>query len=87
MGLRSGREAGLIENARELPPRTVLHISPSGRKFKEMTGRGDDWLDWDTNMFHFQGGSPLDASMSDYENLPVEHYFEEWEQSRGLEPA
>jgi hypothetical protein len=67
-----------IANPGALPARTVLHISPSGRKFKEMTGRGDDWLDWDTNMFHFQGGSPLAGSMSDYENHPVEEYFDEW---------
>ena len=76
-----------VEDAGALPARTVLHISPSGRKFKEMTGRGDDWLDWDTNMFHFQGGSPLAGSMSDYENHPVEDYFEEWERTHEREPA
>src|SRR5262249_8781300 len=39
-----------------LPPRTVLHPSPGGRRFHALSHRGDDFFDWDSNMFHLYGG-------------------------------
>ncbi len=41
-----------------LPPRTVRHYSPEGVQFFKAVGRGDDFLDWDANMFHFVGAVP-----------------------------
>jgi len=66
-----------------LPACTVMHINPAGQRFKKMTGRGDDFFDCDTNMFHFQGGTPVNNSMSVYTNHPLEDFFVEWEKSGG----
>ena len=66
-----------IDNPESLPARTALHVSPVGRRFKEATGRGDDFLDWDTNMFHFIGGTPIDGSMASYGYHTIEDYMDE----------
>ena len=67
-----------IENPGALPARTVLHISPAGRRFKEITGRGDDFLDWDTNMFHFFGGTPVSEGMAVYTTHSIDHYIDDF---------
>ncbi len=59
-----------------LPARTTLHRSPAGRAWKARFGRGDDWFDWDTNMFHFVGGEPEGASMAVYRAHTIDHYME-----------
>jgi predicted enzyme related to lactoylglutathione lyase len=69
-----------IENPGALPARTVLHPTPGGKRCKEITGRGDDFLDWDTNMFHFFGGTPVGDSLAVYEGLSTEDYLTEFEQ-------
>jgi len=48
-----------VANPETLTPRTFLHASPAGRRFRALTHRGDGFLDWDTNFFHFFGGSPV----------------------------
>lgn len=58
----------------QLPPRTVLHPSPGGRRFHALTQRGDDFFDWDSNMFHFFGGVPLGDTMAVYEGRSIEYY-------------
>jgi predicted enzyme related to lactoylglutathione lyase len=68
-----------IDNAAALPPRTVLHPSPPGRRFHAIAQRGDDFFDWDTNMFHFYGGKPIGSSLAVYEGRSVEDYIHEWE--------
>jgi hypothetical protein len=70
-----------IENGGALPARTVLHPSPAGRKFHARKHRGDDFFDWDTNMFHFFGGTPVDGSLAVYEGRSIETYIDQ------LEPA
>ena len=78
------RNDGPILNPDSLEPSTILHISPSGRKFKQITGRGDDWFDWDTNMFHFYGGTPVEGtSLTVYDGHPAEDYIERWQQTHG----
>lgn len=72
-----------IENRENLPPRTVLHLSAGGRRFKALTGRGDDWFDWDTNLFHFYGGEPIDGSMAVYKGLNIGHYIAKIEGTPG----
>jgi predicted enzyme related to lactoylglutathione lyase len=68
----------LIDDAEQLPARTVLHPSPPGRRFHAMAKRGDDFFDWDTNMFHFYGGTPLGESLAIYDGRSVEDYIEDW---------
>lgn len=70
-----------IVNAEALPARTVLHPSPAGRRFHAMARRGDDFFDWDTNMFHFYGGTPIGTSLAIYEGHSVEDYIDEWERA------
>ena len=75
----------------ELTPRTFLHASPAGRKFKALTGRGDGFLDPDTNFFHFYGGTQVGESMAVYDGYPVD-MMTEWYQRTGgvierLQPA
>ena len=72
-----------IENPGKLPARTALHISAGGRKFKQLTERGDDWFDWDTNMFHFFGGTPMGESMAVYDGHPIQYYIEQWKLTHG----
>ena len=82
------RNDGPISNPLSLQPSTILHISPSGRQFKRITGRGDDWFDWDTNMFHFYGGTPIDGtSLTVYDGHPAEDYIERWQQTHGKDAA
>ena len=68
-----------IVNGPALEPRTVLHPSPAGRKFHAISHRGDDFFDWDTNMFHFFGGTPLGSSMAVYQGHSVEDYIDKFE--------
>jgi predicted enzyme related to lactoylglutathione lyase len=72
-----------IENAETLPARTVLHPSPAGRRFHALTHRADDFIDWDTNLWHFYGGTPVGASLAHYEGHSIEHYIAEWERTHG----
>jgi len=72
-----------VENPQDLPARTVLHPSPAGRKFKQLTQRGDDWFDWDTNLFHFYGATPIGHSFALYEAHPIDYYVHELERTPG----
>ncbi len=72
----------VVENADTLPARTALHVSVGGREFKRITQRGDDFFDWDTNMFHFYGGTPVGESLAVYEGH-VQYYIEQWEKTSG----
>lgn len=72
-----------MQDALLLPPRTVLHPSPGGRRFRALTHRGDDFFDWDTNLFHFYGGVPVRDSMAIYEGRSIEYYATEWERTHG----
>jgi predicted enzyme related to lactoylglutathione lyase len=58
-----------------LPARTAMHGTRAGRKLHALTGRGDDFLDWDTNLFHFYGGQPVGESMAVYDGYSLEHYI------------
>lgn len=79
----SGKRPGPQE-LRALPARTALHPSLGGRRFRELTGRGDDIFDWDTNMFHFYGGTPIGGdSLAVYEGHSIERYVIEWEKAHG----
>jgi hypothetical protein len=66
------------DNPEELGPCTIMHPSRAGREFKKLVGRGDDWFDCDTNLFHFFGGKPDDASFATYEGKSMQDYIEEW---------
>jgi predicted enzyme related to lactoylglutathione lyase len=72
-----------IENPEQQPARTVLHPSPAGRRFHALVGRGDDFMDWDTNLFHFYGGTPIDGSLAVYDGRPVEDFIDAWQRERG----
>lgn len=78
---QEGTYAGDGEN---LPPRTTLHGSPAGRAWKAAFGRGDDWFDWDTNLFHFYVGVPRGGSMATYEPHAIEDYMQAYLEARGL---
>ena len=67
-----------------LPARTALHPSPAGRVWHKAFGRGDDWFDPDTNLFHFYGGAPVDGSMASYEGHSLDDYAEAYLEARGL---
>lgn len=69
----------LVEGGETMPARTVLHPSPAGRRFHALTHRGDDFLDWDTNLWHFYGAVPLGPSLAEYRGLSIEDYLAEWE--------
>jgi predicted enzyme related to lactoylglutathione lyase len=71
------------ENPEKLPACTILHPSSAGRKFKQLTRRGDDWFDWDTNLFHFYGGTPVGGSLAIYEGHSIQHYIEQWQKTHG----
>jgi predicted enzyme related to lactoylglutathione lyase len=68
----------LVPGAEQLSPRTFLHASRAGYKFRELTKRGDGFLDWDTNFFHFYGGAPIDGSMAVYEPHAIDYFTERW---------
>jgi hypothetical protein len=57
-----------VAEENELPPRTGLHTSPVGRKWKELYARGEEFYDWDTHAFHLVGGvsNRSDGSLSTY---------------------
>lgn len=78
-------EGKKIDNALGLPARTVLHPSPGGRKFHAATKRGDDFFDWDTNLFHFYGGTTIgnSTSMQIYDGHSVEEFVIAWERTNG----
>jgi len=69
----------LIEDGETLPARTVLHPSPAGRKFHALTHRGDDFIDWDTNLWHFYGGTPVESSFAIYQGHSIDYYIKEFE--------
>jgi len=73
-----------IANPGALGPRTVVHPTRGGKRFKKLTGRGDDFFDWDTNMFHFYGGVPIGDSLAVYDGRSVEFYAQEWERTRAV---
>ena len=54
----------------------ALHGSPAGRRWIATFGRGDDWYDWDANLFHFFGGAPKGGSMATYEPHSIEDYMD-----------
>lgn len=66
-----------------LPARTVVHPTPAGKRIKALSGRGDDFLDWDTNLFHFYGGLPVGKSMAVYDGRATEYYLPELEKIAG----
>lgn len=37
-------------------------------------GRGDEWIDWDANLFHFYGGEPVRGSMAVYRGHEIADY-------------
>lgn len=57
-----------VEEEDDLPPRTGLHTSPIGRKWKELYARGEEFYDWDTHAFHLVGGASNrgDGSLATY---------------------
>ncbi len=55
------------EDAEDMPPRTGLHGNPGGPEWKRAIGRGDSFYDWDTNLYHFVGASPVGGSMATFE--------------------
>jgi predicted enzyme related to lactoylglutathione lyase len=77
-----------ISDPGALPARTVVHPTPAGKRIKALSGRGDDFLDWDTNLFHFYGGLPLGKSMAVYEGRATEYYLPELEKTvDAIKPA
>jgi catechol 2,3-dioxygenase-like lactoylglutathione lyase family enzyme len=54
------------EEAGALTARTCIHGSPIGPEWKRVMGRGDSFADWDTNVYHFVAGAPVDGSMVSY---------------------
>jgi predicted enzyme related to lactoylglutathione lyase len=71
----------------DLPARSALHGSPAGRSWKAAFGRGDDWYDWDANLFHYLVGIPRSGTMRDYEPHTIDDYAEAYLAARGLQPA
>jgi hypothetical protein len=59
-----------------LPARTGQHGGIFGFHFKDTFGRGDDWFDADTNLFHFLGGAPRNGSMTSYDAHPMQDYMD-----------
>jgi catechol 2,3-dioxygenase-like lactoylglutathione lyase family enzyme len=79
-----GRYAG---DGTVLPPRMTLHGSPAGRRWKAAFGRGDDWFDWDMNLFHFFVGVPQAGSMRKYEGHAIEDYMGPYLEEHPTGPA
>jgi catechol 2,3-dioxygenase-like lactoylglutathione lyase family enzyme len=65
-----------------LPARTGMHGSAAGRAWKAMYGRGDQIFDWDTNSFHFVGGSSSSPTLATYEAHYMEEYVDEFMKSK-----
>jgi predicted enzyme related to lactoylglutathione lyase len=78
------RDERVAEDRESLPVRTALHGSPAGRRWKAAFGRGDDWYDWDMNLFHFFVGIPRNGSMATYEPHSIEDYMGPYLEARGL---
>lgn len=78
------RDGILSGDWEHLPARTALHPSPAGRVWHEAFGRGDDWYDPDTNLFHFIGGAPVDGSMVNYEGHSLDEYAQAYLEPRGI---
>ncbi len=66
------------DGSADLGPCTIMHPSTAGREFKKLAGRGDDWYDCDTNLFHFYGGKPDDHSFATYQGKSMQGYLDEW---------
>lgn len=66
-----------------LPARTGMHGSVAGRRWKAMYGRGDQFYDWDTNSFHFVGGSSASPTMATYEAHYMEEYVDAFMKAKG----
>jgi hypothetical protein len=65
-----------------------LHPSLGGQAFRALTKRGDDIFDWDTNMFHFYGGTPIKGdSLAIYDGHPIDTYISEWKKAHGIVEA
>lgn len=71
------------ETPESLPARTARHVSPQGRQFYNVVGKGDDFYDWDTNLFHFIGGTPTGNSMASYEAQTAGANMAEWKAEHG----
>ncbi len=67
-----------------LTPRTAVHPSKAGRAWHQLFGRGDDWYDPDTNMFHFFGGDPVNGAMTNYVGHSIDEYAPAYLAARGL---
>ena len=72
-----------VPDPETLAPRTFLHASPAGRRFKALSQRGDGFLDWDTNFFHFFGGSPTGDSMAVYDGHAIDFFTAQWKRENG----
>jgi catechol 2,3-dioxygenase-like lactoylglutathione lyase family enzyme len=77
------RGGGSPAHPETLPARTALHGSKAGRKFKAITGRGDDWYDWDSNQFHFYGSEALDEKLTRYKGRSMEYFIDKWTSAEG----
>ena len=71
----------------DLPARTGMHGSAAGRKWKALYGRGDQIFDWDTNSFHFVGGSSPAPTLATYEAHYMEDYVEQFKKNKEAGPA
>lgn len=79
-----GSSGEAVANPETFPARTFLHSSPAGRRFKALAKRGDGFLDWDTNFFHFFGGTPtIGDSMAVYEGHAVDFFIDQWKREHG----
>jgi predicted enzyme related to lactoylglutathione lyase len=79
---RDGVYAGDWES---LPARTALHPSPAGRSWHKAYGRGDDWYDPDTNLFHFFVGIPRGDSMASYDGHSIDEEAKAYLEAHGLQ--
>jgi catechol 2,3-dioxygenase-like lactoylglutathione lyase family enzyme len=81
------RAQGPAADAAELGARTGMHGSDAGRRWKAMYGRGDQIYDWDTNSFHFVGGSSDGPRLATYEAHYMEDYVEKFMKAKEQEAA
>ena len=65
------------QEAESLAPRTCIHGAPTGPLWKQTLGRGDSFVDWDTNTFHFMGFRPLNGSFLQGDGITQEDYMEQ----------
>jgi predicted enzyme related to lactoylglutathione lyase len=77
---RDGIYAGDWES---LTARTAVHPSGAGRRWFAAWGRGDDWYDPDTNLFHFYGGEPKGDTMMSYEGRGLDEYAKAYLEAHG----